>query len=549
VLVVRVTPPDGRAFERRLEEQSVVLGRSSSVELPVHDRAMSRTHARLYRSGDNWLVEDLGSRNGTLVNGQRIDGPTPLGPGAVVRVGDTSITVDGSAAPPSPFHRVGRTLFRSAAELLKEQVPTDVQSRKVDDALQLRALDRLRVLNDVHRALGTTIAQQELLDLILDRAFQHLQPEEGAVFLKGLDGALECAASRSLDGRGRHHCLFSSHLIDEVVGRGQAALVLDAELDGRFNQAASLLDAGIRSLVAAPMLDARGTLGMVVLASRLNLRAFTEEDMELLVAMASVAAMRIRDLRLTEEAAERQRLEQEMTLARQIQVALLPSSLPTIPGFELRAGNLPSRGASGDFYKVTERADGAECVFMVADVSGKGIGAALLTASLEALTAPLIEGGDEPGDICARASRLLFERTPPEKYATCFLAVLDRATGRVRYTNAGHNPGLLVRASGAVEWLGSNGVPIGILPEVAFGQGEVELAAGDLLVLYTDGITEANDPDDREYGRERLGDTVSQHRDRPLAHLARAIESDLAEFVHGAPFADDRTMVVVRRGD
>lgn len=547
MLVVRVTPPDGRAFDRRLEEGSVVVGRSSSVELPVADRAMSRSHARLYRSGDSWLVEDLGSRNGTMVNGQRIDGPTPLRPGTVVQVGDTAIAVDGGSATPAPLPQLGHTLFRSAAELLRDQTPTDVPELVPEVASQRRTLARLRVLNDVHRALGTSIAQQELLDLILERAFEHLKPEEGAVFLKRVDGELELTASRSLDGQANHRLLFSSHLIEEVVGRCQAALVVDAELDGRFNQAASLLDAGFRSLVAAPMLAPDGALGMIVLASRLNVRAFTEEDMELLVSLASVAAMRIRNLRLADEAAERQRLEQEVALARQIQVALLPSSLPTIPGFDLRAGNIPSRGASGDFYKVVERASGAECVLMVADVSGKGIGAALLTASLEALTAPLIEGGDEPDDICARACRLLFARTPPEKYATCFLAVLDRTSGRVRFTNAGHNPGLLVRACGAVEWLRSTGMPIGLLPEGAYRQGEVELGPGDLLVLYTDGITEASDPDDGEYGQGRLGVVVSRHRHRPLEDLLRAVENDLAEFVRGVPYADDRTIVAVRR--
>ena len=141
---------------------------------------------------------------------------------------------------------------------------------------------------------------------------------------------------------------------------------------------------------------------------------------------------------------------------------------------------------------------------MVADVSGKGIAASILTASLEALAAGPIEDGLEPDDICHRLSRLLHRRTPPEKYATAFLAVLEPATGHLRYANAGHNPALLIRASGEVEELGATGMPIGLVAEAAYGRREAELGAGDTLLLYTDGITEALDPDDGEYGLERL---------------------------------------------
>ncbi|HEX2223681.1 MAG TPA: PP2C family protein-serine/threonine phosphatase, partial [Thermoanaerobaculia bacterium] len=295
--------------------------------------------------------------------------------------------------------------------------------------------------------------------------------------------------------------------------------------------------------------------------SRVQTRQFKEEDLELLVSLASVAALHLRNLELALEAAERQRLEEELALARHIQVALLPSQLPEIPGWDLHGDNFPSRGVSGDYYEVVERrargaseetAAGRECVLIVADVSGKGMAASLLTVSLQALSAVPVEDGLPPEEICDRLSRQLYRRTPPEKYATAFLAVLDPATGRVRYTNAGHNPGLVVRSGGEVETLGTTGVPLGLVPFAPpYRAGEAVLAPGDTLVLYTDGIVEAMDPEGEEYGLERLMEVCRQRCGHgggsTCRDLAEAVEEDLAAFVRGVPFADDRTLVMARR--
>jgi serine phosphatase RsbU (regulator of sigma subunit) len=257
--------------------------------------------------------------------------------------------------------------------------------------------------------------------------------------------------------------------------------------------------------------------------------------------------MRIRNVHLMEEAAERKRLEQEVALAREIQVSLLPDSLPEVEGWDIVAGNIPSRGVSGDFFKVEWRHDESEVVLMLSDVSGKGIAASLLTASLEALTAGPIHDGVAPEAIFSSASHLLFERTPPEKYATSFIAAVNPSTGVCRYCNAGHNPGLLLRANGSFEWLESTGMPLGILPEGDFGAEERTLEAGDTLVLYTDGITEPENPDEEEYGGDRLAAVSMKNRAEPLGELMAAIEKDLYDFVRGVPFLDDRTMVLIRR--
>ncbi|MCC6128792.1 MAG: PP2C family protein-serine/threonine phosphatase, partial [Acidobacteria bacterium] len=252
-------------------------------------------------------------------------------------------------------------------------------------------------------------------------------------------------------------------------------------------------------------------------------------------------------VRLVAEALERQRLEQELRLARAIQVAILPPSLPVLTGYEIHAGNIPSRGVSGDFYKVSLRAEGRECVIFQTDVSGKGVSAALLTASLEALLAVPLKTVEDPHAVLDLVSSLLFERTPVEKYATAFLGILDVDTGRLRYVNAGHNAPLLLRHDGEAVWLKSNGFPIGLRPDARYSTVEARLERGDLLLVYTDGISEATNPEEEEFGLPRLLAASRNHRDKPPREFALALERDVDLFVRGEPYADDRTVVVLRR--
>jgi serine phosphatase RsbU (regulator of sigma subunit) len=288
---------------------------------------------------------------------------------------------------------------------------------------------------------------------------------------------------------------------------------------------------------------------MIALNSRLHVRQFSEEDMELLTSLASVAAMRIRNIALLSEAAERHRLEEELALARRIQVNLLPDRLPEPEGWEIYAGNVPSRGVSGDYYQMVEREEVVqpELVVMLADVSGKGMAASLLCASLEALAAGPIEEGYSPSEIFNRVSRRLFERTPPEKYATGFLVCLQSEVGSFSFANAGHNYGLLITAAGEVDQLGPTGTPIGLVEKASYQQEDRMLDPGDMLILYTDGFVEAENPEGEEYSMERMIEVFVKERTTELSGISRALEEDLREFSRGVPFHDDRTLVILRR--
>lgn len=552
VFRLHVIPAHGDPFDQPLTGDSLIIGRSSAAELVLADRFLSRRHARLHRKGTDWLVEDLGSRNGTLLNGIRIEAPTKISVGDELRLSGSVIMIRSTEEEPKrPLKTTSRpdtaqhTVFRRASDLISRQSSDDTAGLEAPEAIRRHA-DRLRLLNDVHRALGQSIELDELLEMILARAFDELQPEEGVILMKNSSGDYYRAARRTVPGQGSQYA-FSETLVDEVAEKGMAAVVLDVETDERFAHAQSILSSGIRSLVAAPLLDAEGSLGMIALTSRVHKRQFDEADMELLVSLASVAALRIRNVALAEEAAERRRLEEELRLARQIQVSLLPSQLPDVPGYQFYGGNVPSRGVSGDYYKIVERRDGAEFIMVVADVSGKGIAASLLTASLEALSAGPIEVGAPPEEICSKTCRRLFHRTPPAKYATMFLASLAPSAHSLTYTNAGHNPGLIISAEGRVTELGPTGLPIGLMEDGNYRQVEVKLEPGDMLVLYTDGLTEAANPQDEEYGLERLAAVCKKHRDEPLDQIAAAIDQDLEDFAQGVPFADDRTVVLARR--
>ncbi len=553
---LHIVPAEGSSFDVFFQGESLTVGRSPGSGVTIPDPFLSRRHSRFFRAGSTLLVEDLGSRNGTQVNGQTILAPTPVRPGDVVQLSQSSITVHrmepakpAAGATPEGDSLPDGTIFVRASEVLHRHGREEA-SRLDSETDWRRYAERLSILNEVHEALGRSVSPDELLGLILDRIFDHLKPDRGVILLRGADGELRAAASRSRAAGAAspaEELPVSRSLVREVLDKGMAALAVDVRTDARFAKAESILISGIHSLAAAPLLHPERTLGMIVLDSSAAGRILEEGDLDLLISLAAVAALHLRNLELMQEALERRRLEEELALARRIQSALLPQHLPASSGWDLYGMNEPSRGVSGDYYEVVERKDGREWVLMIADVSGKGMAASLLTATLQALSSGPVEDGLPPEEISARLSRLLFKRTPPEKYATAFLAVLEPETGLLRYTNAGHNPPFVLRADYSTHELEATGPPLGLLPGALYRSGEIVLEPGDLLVLYTDGIVEASNPQGEEYGLDRLKVLCLAHGGASCSALAEALDGDLLGFVRGTPFADDRTVVLARR--
>jgi hypothetical protein len=282
--------------------------------------------------------------------------------------------------------QLGSSIFRAIAEIAPDEgSPTQLYGEQA-----ARVAVRLKALNDFHRALAGAISLEALLELLLDQLFAALHPEEGVILLRQPGGTLRTAASRRLPGASGE-LLVSQRLTAEVVDKGTAALVTDVALDERFASSQSIVATGIRSILAAPFTDIEGCVGMVAIYSRTSVRRFGEEDLELLVSLASAAALRIRNVELAEEAAARRVQDRELALAHDIQMAMLPRAIPERREIELAASLIPARAVGGDLYDFLLVDDALW--FIVADAAGKGVSAALFMAVTRTLFRAIAHGG------------------------------------------------------------------------------------------------------------------------------------------------------------
>jgi sigma-B regulation protein RsbU (phosphoserine phosphatase) len=333
----------------------------------------------------------------------------------------------------------------------------------------------------------------------------------------------------------------------ETVTEGRhGVLMIDTATDVKIGIADSIRLQGVTSCLAAPLFVDDEVIGLVYLEARLGRKSFTEEDLRLLTSLANTAAIKIQNLRLQETAAAKVRIEREMALAWDVQRRLFPDEAPELPSSELFGRTLPSRTVSGDYYDFFVRGDGTVDV-VVADVCGKGMAASILAASVQSAFQAWAAENLPPDRLCARLNDLVYRRTNPEKFVTFFMALYDPETGSILYANAGHNPGVVLRTDGSHELLPAHGPPLGLFPGQAYGSGAFTLSPGDLLLLYTDGVTEAANADDEEFGLDRLVELTRSVASRPLAEMEEAIGEGLAAFAAGVPFHDDRTVVLLRR--
>jgi len=547
---VYVTAPGMPAQKFLLDRPVTSIGRSSMNDLPVPDKMLSRQHARIVRDSNGGLsVEDLGSRNGTFLNGERLVSIQPLKPGDRITVGGVTLKIESESTTrvrieAQEEEALDNTILKASAELLRKHTETDPRL----PAEQLSKLvESLRVVNELTIELLRDVSVDELLKFLVDKVFETLNPDRCVVLLRhSVSNELIPAIIRVAEGISAEEIRLSRTLVAAVVEKRNGLLLMDTSAGSDVSLADSIRLSGIKSVLAAPLENDGQVVGLIYVDCRMGHRSFEEADLRLLTSLANVAAAKIQNSRLMADAAEKKQMDREFALAREIQQRLLPENPPEIKGYELHGSNIPSRQVSGDYFDFRTRSD-SRIYATIADVCGKGVGPALLMASLQASFHAWADELVPVAEMTARLSEAISRRTGPDRFITFFLVLLDPATGEIEYTNAGHNPGLLRRRDGSIEELASHGLPLALFPGKPYGSSRFVLEPGEILCLYTDGVTEANDPKGNEFGMPRLKEFLAEQANSEVSEIEARLSSLLEAYAAGEPFADDRTLVMVRR--
>ena len=555
--------PDRAPDHFPLGRLRITIGRSARNDLCIPDPFASRVHAEVRREGDEYVLQDLGSANGTLYNGATVEGVVHLTAGGRIQIGETEIVFDDGTFNSG----MGATMItdntgtlpeatialasgdRTTSGLLEaiEGARTKPEEIATTATPKAKQGDLLALISKVGITLLASATLNETLEQIVTLVFEAVPADRCLIMMRD-EGSedLRVAVARLRDRVGEvGEIRVSRNVLDEVVIRGKSVLTSDAQHDPRFATGTVVLQ-GVRSVLAVPLGVSEKVVGIIYADSPIAEGRFTEDHLKVLTTLASVAAIRVENARLVEARLDRERLERELALASEIQQRFQPTAPPHVAGYELQGISFPCYEIGGDYYDFIEREDG-RLVIALGDVSGKGTAAALLMSSLHAAIHAQSASHDSLVATISAVNRYLADNIPSNRFVTLFYAELDPESGALSFLNAGHNPPLIVHSAGTVEQLASGGLPLGIKRDAEYREGRTQLQPGDVLVVYSDGVTEAVSPTGEEFGATRLYEVVSRNIEGSAAGIRDRIESSLTKFAQGTSAADDITLVIVKR--
>jgi serine phosphatase RsbU (regulator of sigma subunit)/pSer/pThr/pTyr-binding forkhead associated (FHA) protein len=524
---LQVTDSQGRRIVP-LDRPLFLIGRRTTADLQLVNADVSREHAEIVRDeAGRYILRDRASRYGSFVNGEQVSERALLH-------GDTIRLGHGDAV---------EIVF------LSEEDASSVLRGTSTDASDLAQM--AAILNGL-RALGSGRVLDEVLTLVIDSALEVTKAERGVVMMPDANGELVFKTARASGGVTLSGTAFtvSSKIPREVFETGTGKIVGDL-LDGDLASAhGGTIAIGIRHVLCVPLRvfsrgggDTTHIIGVLYLDSRERGTMLSPATMTSLEAFATQAALAIESARLYAESAEKARIDRDLRIAADIQRALLPDGTCERPAFDLAAVSVPCRTVGGDFYDYLDVSD-REFGFALGDVAGKGPPAALLAAVVQSNFGALAPVTHEPAEMMLRLNQALLRRAIEARFATMCYGVAT-TDGQFRYCNAGQEPPLVIAADG-VRWLETGGPVLGLLPSATYEYATEQLAPGDLVVVCSDGVTEARNVANEEFGRERLLAALrSMHGARPDAALEQLLSS-VNQFARGTPQADDITALVFR---
>jgi serine phosphatase RsbU (regulator of sigma subunit)/pSer/pThr/pTyr-binding forkhead associated (FHA) protein len=536
-------PLAGRLFT--LERDVTIIGRNPECDVVLQPKSVSRRHAAIVRKEGGFLLRDMGSTRGTYVNGQKITNPVMLQDGNTIQIGELLLAFSSRLVQISDGDEEQSTVYAAI----------DVVNQSSSKNLPVvRPEVKLRALRLISQELGGTLVLSELLDRVFNSLFE-LFPRAERGFVLVRDQASDTLVPEAIRSRtgSPGELTISKTVLNRVLNEGQA--ILSKDLAKEFPESASVSESEIRSLMCVPLLDQeRKPIGIMQIDTRDGRGRFDQDDLDLLVAVASQISVAVENARLHKALVRQREMEQELLFARQVMCALLPERPASVPGYEFWAYYEPARHVGGDYYgffpmRHPSTPGEAPCwAVAVGDVVGKGMPAALLTAKLSGEVRLFLQGDPDPAWVVGQLNHQFDDGGVLDLYITFLLVILDIRQHRLKLVNAGHPCPLIRRRNGHLEEVGrsGSGLPLGITPGFPYEVIETTLEPGETIILYTDGVTDAMNAANDRFGDARLRQAIAGAGPGATA-TGDAIVKAVQRFVAERPQFDDITLVCLAR--
>ncbi|REJ71825.1 MAG: FHA domain-containing protein [Planctomycetota bacterium] len=574
--VLRVVHGPGSGALYQLEGERTLMGRHPNCHIVLDNGAVSRHHAQILESHGSYYVEDLRSRNGTYLNAVPVEGRAELTDGDQIRVCDIVVTFEQNGSSISDTSSgVGRQADTAFGERKTDEQPIIEDSgvyteesqeiplfesssvvdkidvrRSSDESFKLQPELKLQAVLEISRALGGELEVDAVLPKMLSTLFKIFpQAAQGFVLLKDPDtGKLHVKATRLRQGGEADAVAVSMTVVRQAMETRQALLSQNVPDDPKLNQSTSLNRLKIRSVMCAPLVGHDDeAIGVIQVVTRGKNNEFNKEDLDLLVSLATQAAMAIENATLHEALLRKRELDRDLDFATQVQLGFLPKSRPTVEHYAFADYYEAALRIGGDYFDYVMLPEGKVAVTL-GDVAGKGMPAALLMARLYSSARYQLLANESPAQAVAGLNREIASSGLGHRFITFLVLVVDPAEHTVRLVNAGHLAPLLRRTDGKIEQLGrdESGLPLGIVPDLDYQESQFAIKSGETLIGYTDGVTEAMNEQREIFGRRRLEKCIAD-TDGDIDAVVNAIVNSVEDYVGESALRDDTCIVGLQR--
>ncbi|MAX39101.1 SpoIIE family protein phosphatase [Gimesia sp.] len=548
----------GQAVSYSLNEPEMVLGRHPDCQIQLDSNMVSRRHAQVVGSGDEFFVEDLGSGNGTFVNGKKIEGRTRLAHDDRIKVGPILFRFEsGQKQEPK---RSGVTVDKSFDIGFSNDTEDSDAGATIMGAvsgvggfggLDIRPEAKLKAVIEISRSLAGTVDLEKLLPQILTTLFQIFPAaDRGCILLKDENNGEMVPRAFKHRREGEDATVkLSRTIVNKVLEEKSGILSADAASDSQFDASESISNLSIRSMMCVPMLGlAEEPIGIINIDTQNPVQQFQEEDLDLLMSVAGQAALSYESARLMSSFMEKQKQDNEMDIARGVQQGLLPSTVPNVEGYEFFASYHSAQAVGGDYYDIFELPDD-KIGLSFGDVAGKGVPGAMIMARMSSCVQNTLRFVHEVGPAVDAINDHMCDSAVEGRFVTYVLVVLDTNNHRLSLVNAGHMSPMILKPDGSIDEFPeeSIGVPIGVMEGFPFEVVERELGPGEIVVLFTDGVDEAMNPEGELYTLDRMRKFIKDNRDKNAAELGQALLADVRRHANGRPQNDDITIMTFGR--